>query len=729
MKNFTSNLDSLNQALAAAKTDKPADSSKETLTDMVSRVFQPHGGLAGAGGASLEKNNFHYEERPQQKEMALAIARSITVPEHLIVEAGTGVGKSFAYLAPLLYFAANNDKPVAISTYTINLQEQLIKRDIPFLMKRLGLDLKAVICKGRNNYLCLRRFNDPESAESDLFDRTQQETLQKIEEVLDEKSDLSIAKFDGSVSALSENLDAATITNVWRQIRAEYGGCLSRKCKFYQKCFYQRARAAALGADVLIMNHHLFFSNIALETSAKKEEQQQAESHLFRFGALVLDEAHDIESVASDYFGMRLTQREIEYCLRQLYVPPRSKSASKGTFSGKGLLADLKDEEGMTLACRAWDAATEFFDYTDMWMGADKKEKSRIVDQPLDFTEMLSESLFAIKQTLSRYTDRLELNDTLQARVSLAMNRISILREALLVFSKQALKDQVYWIESSLAGRNNQTVKYSWHSAPLDVAPLLKKNLFEKFKALILTSATLALGNNLEHFKRRIGGDALRELIVKSPFDYMNQMRVYVAADMPQPDQSEFPQALIANLQIILRERGGRAFVLFTNAQLMRDTAKKIQPFLANLDLPLFVQREGLSRDDMLRRFRESGRAVLFGLDSFWMGVDVQGDALSNVIITRLPFSPPTEPLTKARMDLLEKRGGNSFMQYSLPEAVLKFKQGVGRLIRSSTDKGIVIVLDSRIASKRYGQIFLRAIPQCPVEYNLNRINSGSTAL
>jgi len=245
---------------------------------------------------------------------------------------------------------------------------------------------------------------------------------------------------------------------------------------------------------------------------------------------------------------------------------------------------------------------------------------------------------------------------------------------------------------------------------------MLQDALFKGFESVVLTSATLSVDGSIKYFKERIGGAEAAELIVNSPFDYMRQMRLFIVEDMPDPRAEGFAAALETNIRFFLRKTGGRAFVLFTNAVLMREIAQRLAPFLEELDLPLLVQGQGLSRHAMLRRFRESGRAVLFGLDSFWMGVDVRGEALSNVIITRLPFAVPDEPVTKARMDLIRARGGDAFWEYSLPEAVLKFRQGVGRLIRSATDEGIIVVLDSRISTRRYGRVFMQAIPECPVE-------------
>lgn len=710
--------------------------SPDELAQQMSALFGPRGALAescpsadgspSADGA-LSGCEFVYEERPQQRDMALAVARAILAPAHLAVEAGTGVGKTFAYLAPLLRLAAAGEdaKPAAVSTYTINLQEQLVRRDIPFLLRRMGLNLRAVICKGRNNYLCLRRLYLARQLGPDLFYKNQSADLEEFTRMAEEMDlaggalaggeSMAAAAFDGSISAFSDGAMEPPPPDLWRQVCAEHDNCLNRNCQYYRRCFLMRARAAAFSADLLILNHHLLFSNLAMGLAPGASGMENG--FLPDFDTLVLDEAHCIESVASEHFGLRLAQGGLEYWLRRLYNGEVARDdALRRKSAGRGLMVSLGDAAGVRMLQHAWRDAETFFQTIHEWAGLEGRETRRLVRQPLACAGMLPERLVEISAIINRHAETTE-NPDLQTELNALARRGMAMHETLQAFMRQSLANQVYWIEAESSSRARAGyVKYSLCSAPVEVGPMLQTALFKGFKSVVMTSATLSVDGSIGYFKERVGGAEAGELIVASPFDYMRQMRLYIAADMPDPRAAGFADSLETGIRYFLRKTNGRAFVLFTNAALMRDMAERLGPFLQELDLPLLAQGQGLSRHAMLRSFRESGRAVLFGLDSFWMGVDVRGGALSNVIITRLPFAVPDEPVTKARMDLIRSRGRDPFREYSLPEAVLKFRQGVGRLIRSAEDEGIVVVLDSRIATRRYGRFFLKAIPECPVE-------------
>ena len=707
------------------------EANPDELLRQIAGLFSPDGALAapfhsGYGPSSVgnarQGDDFVYEERPQQLEMALAVARAVSVPAHLVVEAGTGVGKTFAYLAPLLYLAANSEKPVAVSTYTINLQEQLAKRDIPFLMQCQNLDLRAVICKGRSNYLCLRRLQLAEQLGPDLFYRRQADALERLRCMAEEMESpgvaMSAAACDGSISAFSDRASEPPPPDLWRQVCSEYDNCLGRKCHYYRRCFLMRARAAAFSANILILNHHLLFSNLAM--AGAPDATGTENGFLPEFNTLVLDEAHCIETVASEHFGLRLAQGGLEFWLRRLYngeVARGDTDTARRKSTGRGLMVVLGDAKGVELLQHAWREAETFFQTIHQLVALKGRETRREVRQPMEYAGMLPERLCEISAILKRRAEATEDQD-LQAELNALARRGIAMYETLQAFMRQSLPSQVYWIEAEPGSAKARAghMKYSLCSAPIEVGPVLQRVLFQGFKSVVMTSATLSVDGTIGYFKERVGGASAEELIVASPFDYMRQMRLFIAADMPDPRAAEFADSLEAGIRYFLRKTSGRAFVLFTNAALMRDMAGRLESFLQELDLPLLVQGRGMSRDAMLRSFRASGRAVLFGLDSFWMGVDVRGQALCNVIITRLPFAVPDEPLTKARMELIRTQGRDPFREYSLPEAVLKFRQGVGRLIRSTTDEGIVVVLDPRIATKYYGRAFLRAIPECPVE-------------
>ncbi|MFN2352017.1 MAG: ATP-dependent DNA helicase, partial [Kiritimatiellia bacterium] len=611
-----------------------------------------------------------------------------------------GVGKTMAYLAPLLSLASEGSRPVAVSTHTINLQEQIARRDIPFLKQCLGTSQRAVVCKGRNNYLCLRRLFMARQMGGDMFQADQADWLEKVTrtaESMELTRPTDDGTSDGSLSAFADGTREPLSLELWSQVCAEYDNCLNRKCSYFRRCFLMRARSAAFEADLLILNHHLLFSNLALEGAP---EGNLEGGFLPGFDALVIDEAHCMEQTAGDHFGLRLTQGALEMWLRRLYHPD----------TGRGLLAVLHDRAGSEMLRQAWSASESFFRQLHDWSAFAGRETRRLVAHPLDLAGLLPVRLREISDCLAQRVELTEDQD-LQAELTSLARRGLAMRDSIMAFARQELENQVYWIETTGMRR-----RLALCSAPVEVGAILKNVLFDKFESVVLTSATLSVGGDLSYFKARVGAEDVSELVVSSPFDYSRQMRLYLVADLPDPGKAEFVDGLEQSLRFFLRKTAGRAFVLFTSAEMMRETAARLAGFLSELELPLLVQGRDLSRHAMLQRFRESGRAVLFGLDSFWMGVDVRGDALGNVIITRLPFAVPDEPVTKARAELIRMRGGNAFFDYALPEAVLKFRQGVGRLIRSTADEGIVVVLDPRIMRRSYGRVFLQSIPECPVE-------------
>ncbi len=645
----------------------------------VDAFFQPGGGMERACRASA----FPFEPRPQQHLMAGAVADALETSRHLAVEAGTGVGKSFAYLVPLIHAAVVNNIQVVISTYTISLQEQLIHKDIPFLREHMGLDFKAVLVKGRSNYLCLRRLARARRMGGDLFRDRQEDELRLIETWAD-------TTVEGSI----QDMDRQPSSEVWSTVCAEHGNCLWQKCPEYKQCFFMKARSLVHQAHVLVVNHHLLFSELALRA--------QGVGFLPAYQILVIDEAHQMENVASEHMGIRLSQYGFEHWMRRLYVPE----------SNKGILAYLKRGDAAHAVTRLWDEVADLYAaYRDVArLGAGVNQ--RVLSAPAAIETRVPERLGEIVALLKVIASEIE-DDDMQGEIQSVLLRGMEMRNMLIAFMQQTCDDHVYWVEQE-GQRRLQTVLYS---AVIDVSGPLREQLFDSVPCVVMTSATLAVNGQLDYFQRRVGADDCEALSVGSPFDYPRQMRVHIPKGLPDPNDMEaFVPAAARAIEHYVRKTKGRAFVLFTSDRMMRRVADLVREPLTDAGLLLIMQGEGLPRHRMLKKFQSEEGCVLFGLDSFWMGVDVRGEALSNVIITRLPFAVPDQPIVKARMDRIRETGGDPFQEYSLPEAVLKFRQGVGRLIRTASDEGIIVILDQRILSKRYGRIFLQSIPECPVE-------------
>jgi ATP-dependent DNA helicase DinG len=626
-----------------------------------------------------------YEERPQQTRMAVEVDRVMNEGGRLIAEAGTGVGKSFAYLVPAVAAAAERGERVVIATHTIALQEQLLGKDVPFLSGVMPAEFSVVLAKGRGNFLCLRRMFMSLRSGRELFDTGSQESqLQRIVE-------WSETTGEGS----RQDLDFTPDNVVWNRVNAEAGNCLGRSCDHYDKCFYQAGKRRLQNANIIVANHHFLFADMALRRAGW--------NLLPEFQHLVLDEAHAVEDVASEYLGLRVARGQVHYVLRQLATP-----------QGKGLLTSITAPRHVVdLVDDARHEADAFFDDVRAWYERNDPPNHRLRTPDFfhlrlaDALERLGNEVETLGEAEESKEKALELKTRGSRCIALAEETRSLVR--------MDNEDHVYWVEEDGEGGRSIALR----SAPVDVAAEMNTHLWARLKSVTLTSATLSAGGDagFSHISERLGMGEPSTLFVGSPFRYSQQARLICDSTLPDPrDGDAFEDALPDAVLRHVRRTNGHAFVLFTSySSLDRCHSACVNALRADDHLVL-KQGDGLPRGRMLEEFRNAPSAVLFGTDSFWEGVDVPGDALQNVIITRLPFAVPTHPLQEARTQAIKDRGGDAFREYSLPQAILKFKQGFGRLIRTATDTGIVVCLDKRLVKMRYGKQFLAALPDVPVE-------------
>ncbi len=636
-------------------------------------------------GALSKSRDFEF--RPQQQEMAVRVARALEEAAPLVIEAGTGVGKSLAYLAPAVQFAKATGRKALVSTHTIALQEQLIGKDIPILQRLLDVPMKAVLLKGRRNFVCPGRLKRALDQSDDLFSGPEHTELEALREWCETTK-------DGSLS----DLDFTPRPAVWSQACSEAHLCTPKTCAPGTGCFYQDLRKRVGEADVVVLNHTLFFTLMA----SLDDFTSEGRGFLFPNDFVIFDEAHTLEGVAARTLGLNLSEYGLKFDVQRLYNP-RTK---------KGLLHVLRDAESVRLATGLLEDIGEFFlDCERACRFGDYGREFR-VREPEFVKNSLAEGLIALQKRVVPLAESVENEATKQELQDLG-RKVGEARLALEVFLEQGFEDHVYWVEKS--GWEGKSL--ALRAAPVNVSEVLRKMLFERRETCVMTSATLGTGDDdLRYFRRRVGADEVEGVRIGSPFDYASQMKIYIVKSMPAPNEGGYGEALRKWIRHFVQESQGRAFVLFTSYRAMRDAASGMESFFAEKGWTLLVQGDGRPRGQLLEEFKEDTHSVLFGTDSFWTGVDVPGEALSNVIVTRLPFAVPDHPLVASRLEAIAEEGGDAFMEYSLPEAILKLRQGVGRLIRSHRDEGSVVILDNRILTKRYGKSFLNALPNAPVE-------------
>jgi ATP-dependent DNA helicase DinG len=641
--------------------------------------------IFGRGGL-IARAHPEYEYRPGQIQMAEAVLRAFDLKRHLIVEAGTGTGKTLAYLVPAVAAAVSTGGRVIISTGTKNLQEQLMEKDIPFLQRVLPRKFSAAYMKGRGNYACLQRIKRAENApvldglaEMDYFDEVRRWAR---ESQTGDRAELI---------ELPENL------SFWRHIDARSETCVGQKCPDFDPCFITRMRQRAMDAEIVIVNHHLFFADLALRGG-------QYGQVLPDYSAVVFDEAHLVEDVAAEYFGAQVSSYQMEDLVRDLaMLPVTSVDANRELTKVAGRMTRFAD---------------------NFWIGfrEGRGEEGRFPILPGTFARRLTSgeveptplghAYLGLDGALGRMETTLDALAEQPVEIENLVRRIRQIRFDLEFIVAGDDNKFVYWTERRGRG-------IFLRASPIDVSSLLQDKLFERVETVVMTSATLASAGSFGFIRERLGlVDNADDLVAPSSYDYQNQAVLYLPQRMPDPRAPQWSDAAASEVIKILNATQGRAFVLSTSFAGMNALYARVAP---EVDYPCFLQGSA-SKAGLLEKFRETPHAVLFATSSFWQGVDVRGEQLSCVIIDKLPFAVPSDPVVAARQRYIDDQGGSSFYEYSVPQAIISLKQGLGRLIRSATDRGVLAVLDPRLRTKAYGRLFLESLPPCRVTSDLGEV-------
>jgi ATP-dependent DNA helicase DinG len=661
-----------------------------------------------APGGLLARTHPAYEFRRGQLQMAQAIEQALEEKRHLIVEAGTGTGKTLAYLMPVIH----SGKRVIISTGTKNLQEQLFYKDVPFLEQALfgdhvGTDLRQApgklsaagqgpgrlsVCymKGRNNYLCRKK----------LYDLTDQPVLSGLQEIEQYRAVAAWEKTTatGDRAELAELPEASAL---WHKLDARSDACIGQKCSEWERCFITEMRRRGMESDIIIVNHHLFFADLAIKLQA---EGAPDAGILPDAAAVIFDEAHELEDVAGNYFGISVSNLRVEDLARDVEASLQHNRMLSASFSGA--LGSLRERSQF------------FFSLLPPGEGRFAFESRR------EFLEENGDEFLALNQALTRLAGELEGLPQKPEEIFNFVRRAQELQVQLSFAMESDDRNTVFWIERRGGrGRTNSPQRHRdtekttegpqgrqnvfLQATPIDVGPILRECLWSKLECAVLTSATLAVGGGFEYIRQRLGLEHARESVLPSHFDYENQALFYVPPDLPDARTPQFTALAAARIRQLLEITRGRAFVLFTSYAQMNDIYQRL---LGELEFPMLRQGDA-PKSALLEEFRLTPNAVLFATSSFWQGVDVQGEQLSCVIIDRLPFAVPSDPVVAARVKAIDADGGNAFFQYQVPAAVITLKQGFGRLIRSLHDRGLLVLLDNRILKKQYGRVFIESLP------------------
>ena len=664
------------QPASSAPSTRPTASGREAS---LHQFFSP--------GGVLSQTHPAYEFRRGQLQMAQAIEQALEERRHLIVEAGTGTGKTLAYLVPVI----RSGKRVIISTGTKNLQEQLFYKDVPFLEQALYKDsdsrLSVCYMKGRSNYLCRKK----------LYDLTDQPVLSGLEEI---EQYQAIAAWEKTTSTgdRAELAELPEASALWHKLDARADACMGQKCSQWERCFVTEMRRRAMESDIIIVNHHLFFADLAIKLQA---ENAPDAGILPEAAAVIFDEAHELEDVAGNYFGISVSNLRVEELARDVENSMQHNRMLSASLSGA--LGSLRERSQL------------FFSLLPTGEGRFAFDTRR------EFLEENGDEFLALNQALTRLAGELEALPQKPEEIFNFVRRAQEIQAQLGFALESDDRNVVFWIErrgrsfsprgERGSARSKDATQGRQHvflqATPIDVAPILRECLWSKLECAVLTSATLAVGGGFEYIRRRLGMEHARELVLQSHFDYASQALLYVPPDLPDPRTPLFTAKAAERIRRLLEISRGRAFVLFTSYAQMNDIYQRL---LGEIEFPMLRQGDA-PKSALLEEFRLTPNAVLFATASFWQGVDVQGEQLSCVIIDRLPFAVPSDPVVAARVKSIDAEGGNAFFQYQVPAAVITLKQGFGRLIRSLHDRGLLVLLDNRILKKQYGRIFLDSLP------------------